>query len=1797
MSSAPKQELAALMFTDIVGSVALQNKLGTETYTKFVSRHDEIFKRCMKEAPSAHILNETGDGFLVRFDTPTEAVNTALRLQAALHGEVCEGEKMELCIGLNLGAVTEMDEGVRGTKRAVGMAINLAARVMDLAEGNQILMTRAVFDDARQFVREHPQQAELPESAVLQWPAHGRYIFKGNDDPLEIYEVGAEGMAPLSPPEGGGKAKRAVAADEEDTLGWRPGAGLEIPRLQDWVIEKKLGQGGFGEVWLAKHINTKEARVFKFCFDPERLRSFRRELTLFRLLRDALGKRDDIAALYDVSIEMPPFYLESEYVPNGNLGQWIEKEGGLDKIPVETRLDIVARSARATDAAHSVGIVHKDIKPSNILISIKDDKPQPRLADFGIGAVTDESALGEFGITQAGFTQSIVVDSESGSGHSSMTQLYAPPEYLVGENASPKGDIYSLGVMLFQLAVGDLNKPLASGWRRDIPDELLCDIIDKCVDVDPKRRFDSAGQLAERLETLEERRTQLAEKKRLETLAAQGKKRRRFLMAAGLTCLGLLGLVAYFAKSYITQKELTAKASQLEANAMKMASESDFLLAGHVMREDRLADGVAHLARSLKSDPTNRSAAIKLFSTLANNRFSSPLYPPLETGDRTSLSRTFIASFDEDMDRALAMNQDNKLAVFDISTGKVIGEPFDHRGEGILWALLVNEGSQALAITYEDDGGEYYNAPARLRLWDAQSGRLIRQDPQGTTKFTNVNIGGDGSYWVASSADSLQMWDLSQEDWQTYQLPRPEGNRLQFVSKPDTGDRLVCVSIFGDQARKIYVLDIAGQPPTTWKDLKWNEVTTLGGEITAGYDPGGVVSEDGKRLAIAELDASVKIINLETKELEFTVLEEATAVMGLRFSPDSSQLAIGYLQSAISKAKIWDLKTQEPLDFEATHASGVVGMDFSPDGTQLLTCSMDTTSRVWDIETGQFLAETAMGQGWVVGVGFSEDGQRYATTTIQGKVAVWSSRTSVARATPVTTETDRLWMLSDNGQWGASINSKGMRSKELATGEEKTLPVGSNVRQAGLLGNETFFTKLNDELTRTHLRTGNQDTFNTPGIGFLYGGCANSDGSILAAIDDRDRSGRSVLLWHLSSQNPKPIQMNHSSRPIVMTMSEDGSRLASTYVDYLTLWNIERDQEPVSRRLENARLIFGMDLSRDGKRLLTGSIDGNFRLWDFDTSEPLTKPLKQTGLVLSVAFGPEERLGACLSVVQNGLRQTAEVSVYDLTTEEEIMKPLRIPNSRLMESEGFEKQYDRYPKVAFTPDGTQVTVVWRDTISRLDLAPAIPEEGVPAWVPNLAEAIGGRQIRKDGKFAPTTTSMALDLREQLEEEEGSLSQWAQWLLAQPSERRLSPTSTWTSDDYKDFLLADGFIDGIHECLRMVPSDPKALSALAEQTYETDPERSLWQMGFATKTLERTELPSLEKASIYEVMARTYLAFDTESSAREALQLASHAIELAPDNLEVRHLAAHAFHRLGRISSEEQVAHAQLAAILFEVLTPLGWQSPISSLDQGFLKGAEWKVADSGKAQPKAWNKLKFDDSKWKNGKGSFGFGDDRETTTLHSGTEDNRPITSYFRRTFTIESLSDFSNPLVRYQCDDGAVVYVNGKEIGRQHLPEGAVDSTTLAVRGRGISETAWYEVTIPKGLLKVGANVIAVEVHQDKPTSSDKHFDLELIANARLGLDLLKGETEQLEAILASASSLTKPLQQDLRTVFTMPMEDPAGQPAFNWLARASRFFAHEDYDAARSALEQITPPEGSPEDWAPGVAKKAMLDKMLQ
>lgn len=284
--------------------------------------------------------------------------------------------------------------------------------------------------------------------------------------------------------------------------------GMTVPQRPHWRLEHALGRGGFAEVWLAEHSKTHDRRVFKFAGSELQLAALRREVTLYRLLRDALGERRDIVHILDWNFEEPPFFIETEYVAAGSLLDWAATGEQLTAMPLRARLELLAAVADVVADAHSVGVLHKDLKPANILLDVDaDGHARPRLADFGSGRLLQPDALADYGITRMGFTRTDDPDADPSSG----TPMYLAPEVANGDAPTVQSDLYALGVMLYQLVVGDLKRPLAAGWEADVPDPLLREDIAATANGDPDRRLIDARLLAERLRGLEDRQRQLRE--------------------------------------------------------------------------------------------------------------------------------------------------------------------------------------------------------------------------------------------------------------------------------------------------------------------------------------------------------------------------------------------------------------------------------------------------------------------------------------------------------------------------------------------------------------------------------------------------------------------------------------------------------------------------------------------------------------------------------------------------------------------------------------------------------------------------------------------------------------------------------------------------------------------------------------------------------------------------------------------------------------------------------------------------------------------------------------------------------------------------------------------------------------------------------------------------------------------------------------------------------------------------------------------------------------------------------------
>jgi eukaryotic-like serine/threonine-protein kinase len=471
----------------------------------------------------------------------------------------------------------------------------------------------------------------------------------------------------------------ALEDEAEETI---PTPGIERPRPGDappmrpnWRLTRSLDEGE--TIWLAQHEKTGERRVFKYGFEPHQVPGLRREVALNRLLLRGLGERSDIARLLDYNLAEPPFFIELEYCPHGNLADWCVSLGGLDRVPMEDRIGLMAQAAETLGAAHAIGVLHMDIKPSNLLVwQGADGKPRLRWSDFGSGRLLQPGRLAEFGITRFGSTRTLAGATESVQG----TLNYIAPELLKGEAPTIKSDIYALGVMLYQIVAGDLRKPVAAGWERNVEDPLVCSDIAATANDNPALRLSSADELAARLRGLGQRRDALAAGQQRERDSAQlrqklerARTRRPWLVAAALALGAGIGLSLWnYRQAAQARDEARAQASL--ADAVIDFLDRDILSAGSPFS----------VSENGPARETVREAVDRAADKLAG-RF--PAQPAVEASIRATIGQVYV----EDGDYTAAEKQVRKAVQLGRSARGGVDERTIQAEYGLVFALSVEQ--------------------------------------------------------------------------------------------------------------------------------------------------------------------------------------------------------------------------------------------------------------------------------------------------------------------------------------------------------------------------------------------------------------------------------------------------------------------------------------------------------------------------------------------------------------------------------------------------------------------------------------------------------------------------------------------------------------------------------------------------------------------------------------------------------------------------------------------------------------------------------------------------------------------------------------------------------------------------------------------------------------------------------------------------------------------------------------------------------------------------------------------------
>ena len=269
------------------------------------------------------------------------------------------------------------------------------------------------------------------------------------------------------------------------------GDDIQKPMLGRYQVEKELGKGAMGVVYLGKDSKINRVVAIKTMalsqeFEEDELdevkeRFFREAETAGRL------NHPNIVTVFDAGEEHDLAYIAMEFLAGSDLAPFTKPD---KLLPLEKVLNIAALSADALSAAHALNVVHRDIKPANIMY--EPESGQVKITDFGIARITDSSK------TKTGMVLG--------------TPSYMSPEQLSGKKIDGRSDLFSLGVMLYQMSSGALpfkgdsmatlmfkianeEHPDILGIRADLPESVKA-VIDRALKKDADERYQDGVEMA-----------------------------------------------------------------------------------------------------------------------------------------------------------------------------------------------------------------------------------------------------------------------------------------------------------------------------------------------------------------------------------------------------------------------------------------------------------------------------------------------------------------------------------------------------------------------------------------------------------------------------------------------------------------------------------------------------------------------------------------------------------------------------------------------------------------------------------------------------------------------------------------------------------------------------------------------------------------------------------------------------------------------------------------------------------------------------------------------------------------------------------------------------------------------------------------------------------------------------------------------------------------------------------------------------------------------------------------------------
>jgi WD40 repeat protein len=625
----------------------------------------------------------------------------------------------------------------------------------------------------------------------------------------------------------------------------------------------EVGHGGMGTVYRARDRETKEGVALKI-LRPE-IASDEREMDRFknevRLAHQITHK--NVCRIHEFNRVDGIAYISMEFVDGENLREIIDRFGSLS---VRKCTQIAQQICAGLREAHAQGIVHRDLKPENVML---DRTGQVKVMDFGIARSID---------ARSGTTGLIVG-----------TPAYMAPEQAQGRAVDPRSDIYSLGLIVYEMLSGrpafSGDTPVAVALKQvherptplheldpTIPEDIEIVIL-KCLEKDPGKRFQSVEELQ----------------------AALGRVQRpldRYLTRARQES-NILGRVRLL---HVPPRLFT----------------TGYGFAGG------LALGIALLwAFTL----WNRSGASRNEGSV-NSEISSP----------KSAERTPAPSWHEDVVTSVAFSPDGRLLAT-ASEDKTV--KLWQAGTWRNVQTIIGHTRAVSTVAFSPDGRWLASGSVdkTIRIWDVPNGNHPRLlDAKQRVSLLAFNSDGSRLASGGGSDGKITVWDL-RTGRKLLAFVADNGSVGGLAFSPD--GRLLATG-GEDEVVKVWKA-FTGAPQLIAKNRHSDEINALG------------FSRDGRWIASASYDKTIKLWDKDTGEELRTLMGHEDSVNDVAFSPTADLLASA---SADRTVRIWDLLTGETTRVLKGSEDSVASIAFSPDG-HLLACAVGKTVEIWDVQQGR----------------------------------------------------------------------------------------------------------------------------------------------------------------------------------------------------------------------------------------------------------------------------------------------------------------------------------------------------------------------------------------------------------------------------------------------------------------------------------------------------------------------------------------------------------------------------------------------------------------------------------------------------------------------------------------------------------------------------------------------------------------------------------------------------------------------------------------------------------------------------